>query len=100
MVTVIIYGLVLGFILLVIPPTRNVGIKVLALVGVLFVGTSIVLILGDIFLPLIPVFVIVAGIYGIYRLATGRKDKHEQKASVKMPEEERTAREEAIKDLL
>lgn len=100
MVAIIVYGLALGVILFALRSTRNIGTMVLTIVGILFVGTSILLLLGEAVMALMPVIIIIAVIFVIYRLATRKKDKLERKASMKMSEEERKAREEAIKDML
>jgi CHASE2 domain-containing sensor protein len=100
MVAIIVYGLIFGIILFGLRSTRNIGTLVLAIVGILFVGTSILLLLGEAIMALMPVIIIVAVIYVIYRIATRGKDIQEQKASMEISEEERKAREEALKDLL
>lgn len=72
MVTVIVYGLVAGVALSAIRGTRNIGFLVLAIVGVLFIVTSVGLLLGGLISSLLPLLVIAGVIYGIYYFAVNK----------------------------
>lgn len=79
MVGIIVYGLVIGLVLLFIPLTRALGKIVISIVGILFVGTAAFLLLGQVFLFLLPYILIGAIIYGIYLLAQKNKKWNEMK---------------------
>nr|WP_283692224.1 hypothetical protein [Clostridium perfringens] len=57
------------------PFTHSFGIFILTIVGILFIGTLLALILGGIFKALMPLIIVVLVIAFIYNLATRNKLK-------------------------
>lgn len=75
MAEIIFYGIILGVILAVVPFTHSLGIFILTIVGIIFIGTLLTLILGGIFKALMPLIIVVLVIALIYHLATRNKLK-------------------------
>ena len=75
MAEIIFYGIILGVILAAVPFTHSFGIFILTIVGILFIGTLLALILGGIFKALMPLIIVVLVIALIYNLATINKLK-------------------------
>lgn len=72
MVVIIVYGVIAGIALTAVPFTRKIGYLVLSIVGILFLVTSALLLLGGLISSLLPVILIVGVIYAIYWLAINK----------------------------
>lgn len=98
-IMVIVWGVVIGGVACIIPRTRKIGITILEVVGILFVITAVFLILGDLFVSLLPFILLAVVAFVIYKFIQRRKDKKEQQLAKNMSAEEMAEREKVLKNL-
>lgn len=79
MVGIIVYGLIAGVILMIIPGAEAIGKLILSIVGILFVVTAAVLLLGQFLVFLLPYIILGLIIFGIYSIIKKIKNKSDNK---------------------
>lgn len=93
------YGIVIGGIALVIPATRRIGTVLLTGSGILFLIACGILLLGKLFMILLPFIIIGCIVYAIYLGKNKIRDNKEKNMSKNMTDDERRKREEFLKNL-
>ena len=92
------YGIIIGGIALVIPATRRIGSVLLTVAGILFLIACGILLLGKLFMILLPFIIIGCILYAIYLGKNKIRDNKEKNMSKNMTDDERK-REEFLKNL-
>lgn len=92
-------GLILGVIALAIPITRRIGIAILSGSVILFLIACGILLLGKLFMILLPFIVVGCILYAIYLGKNKIRDDREKNMSSNMTDDERRKREEFLKNL-
>lgn len=92
-------GLILGVIALAIPITRRIGIAILSGSVILFLIACGILLLGKLFMILLPFIVVGCVLYAIYLGKNKIRDDREKNMSSNMTDDERRKREEFLKNL-
>ena len=93
------YGLMIGVVAFAIPMTRRIGTVLLTASGILFLIACAMLLLGKIFIMLLPFIIIGCIAYVIYSGKNKIRDKKEQNLANNMSDEERMKREEFLRNL-
>ena len=93
------YGIIIGGIALVIPATRRIGTVLLTGSGILFLIACGILLLGKLFMILLPFIIIGCILYAIYLGKNKIRDNKEKNMSKNMTDDERRKREEFLKNL-
>lgn len=92
-------GLILGVIALAIPMTRRIGTAILAGSVILFLIACGILLLGKLFMILLPFMVLGFILYAIYLVKNKIRNNKEKNMSSNMTDDERRKREEFLKNL-
>lgn len=93
------YGLMIGAVAFAIPMTRRIGKMLLTASGILFLIACAMLLLGKIFIMLLPFIIIGCIAYVIYSGKNKIRDKKELNLAKGMTDEERRKREDFLRNL-